>query len=336
MAIKLFFIHFYHLFTGVNMKTLNWLIIGYLFAILSAHAGQNDSVLMEQEFKTILSSSYLKNLPYNFRDYTFDATQSSPLNLAQESADLYGLEIGNFKLNKNFSNGFFVYKLDNKINPSLLLPTPTSLQSSTAHSLYAHLLSRLVQHFFIDLAGGSGQNATNYSPHLNSTSLYKNVYGNNNYSKNWFASATALFNHTWKEFVFNTNLTALHAEANPDPSAIYFSPLLNASLLGIDGQKKISFLQENAEISYQGHPFFHPFIDGGLLQMLSVGSAQQASFGFMGPLSTLNFDSSAYKLGGGLAFNYKQYVLRLEQHYYQRGNLYHSNQSTLSFKINLS
>lgn len=240
--------------------------------------------------------------------------------------------------NQSPANGFFLYKLQ-QTDSRLSLPSnpfANNEKQSTNSSLYGHLFQRLVQHLFVDFAGGYESNdnsATRFSP---DSELYKYSSSvGNTYSKNWFASASALFTHTWKEFAFNANLGLTHAEANQDPYNLYFaqtmSPALDSSL-----QNKVSFLHENAELSYRASSLVQPFVGGGLLQVVNPNNGSQSLVNLVLPGSLdPSLDSNGYKLGGGLSLNYKQYALRLEQQYFQRGELYRNNQSTLSFKVNL-
>ena len=192
-------------------------------------------------------------------------------------------------------------------------------------------------HIFVDLAGGyepnTGLSATQFSA-VQALNKYS-ADSNNAYSKNWFASASALFTHTWKEFAFNANLGLTHAEANQDPTNLYFAQTMASDLVP-SLQNKVSFLHENAELSYRANGLVQPFVGGGLLQVMnpSNGSSSLLNLGLPNSLDP-NLDTNGYKLGGGLSFNYKQYALRLEQQYFQRGTMYRSNQSTLSFKVNL-
>jgi hypothetical protein len=148
-----------------------------------------------------------------------------------------------------------------------------------------------------------------------------------------------LFTHTWKEFAFNANLGLTHAEANQDAySAGYFSQTVPTDL-ALNTPNAVSFLHENAEVSYRVNSLFQPFVAGGLLQVVNLNNyPSQSLFAWGLPTNSLTdtgVDTNGYKVGGGLSLNYKQVVLRLEQQYFQRGALYHNNQSIVSFKVNL-
>lgn len=241
-------------------------------------------------------------------------------------------------------NGFFLYKLQQS---SAGLPglshtflNDTSEQQPNSSSLYGHLFQRLMQHLFIDLAGG-------YQPHEN---LIQPLAGNSissgqsnsllgTYTKNWFASASALFTHTWKEFAFNANLGLTHAEANPEllNSGFFSTNSLGTEIPG-NPQNKVSFIHENAEVSYRAHSLFQPFIGGGLLQVVNANNNPTntlQSWGLPSSLFDPMQDNTGYKIGGGVSLNYKQYMLRLEQQYFQRGNTYKNNEAVVTFKVNL-
>ncbi len=280
-----------------------------------------------------------------YRDFRFDSARLLKMNSVPSLVPhlvFNGLNYGANSEKGNDSNespvnGFFLYKLE-KTDSRLSLPSnpfANNEKQSLNGSLYGHLFQRLVQHIFVDLAGGYESNDNSLARFSSDSDLYKDNSNNNAYSKNWFASASALFTHTWKEFAFNANLGLTHAEANQDPYNLYFAqtttPAFATSL-----QNKVSFLHENAELSYRASSLVQPFFGGGLLQVVNPNNSTQSLVHLALPGSLdLSLDSKGYKIGGGLALNYKQYALRLEQQYFQRGELYRNNQSTLSFKVNL-
>lgn len=224
--------------------------------------------------------------------------------------------------------GFFLYKHHNPLNAGWLLPTLPDGSELTNHSLYGRVLSRLMQHVFIDLAGGYTQS---YEPNTPWVRLNPLAYQESS-SKNWFASASALFTHTWKELAFNANLGLLHTPQDLFAYTGSVNPLAS-SLRMNDLHNNTSFLQENAELSYRMNAQIQPFVSGGLLQPLGFSGISHTL-----PTAPSDFtaaDANVYKLGGGVALNYKQCVLRLEQNYVQQGALRRANQSSLSLKVNL-
>lgn len=243
------------------------------------------------------------------------------------------------------ANGFFLYKLQQSASAlsqgaAHTLINDGTEQPANSSSLYGHLFQRLMQHLFIDLAGGYQPNENFIQPFSSTT-----VNGGQNnsllgaYTKNWFASASALFTHTWKEFAFNANLGLTHAESNPDllNSGFFSSNNFGSDTTG-NPQNKVSFIHENAEVSYRAHSLFQPFIGGGLLQVVNTNSNATSniqSWGLPSSLFDPTQDNTGYKIGGGVSLNYKQYMLRLEQQYFQRGNTYKNNEAVVTFKVNL-
>lgn len=288
----------------------------YLLGMAAAYAQQTsyEQLMFEPALRKTAASA-----EHNF---TFDS--SALLKNQLPANDSFSGQ--QFQFNPRLAGGVFVYHTDSPLQ-ALALPPSVMNAAPQNGNLYVHLLTKLMHHLFFDVAGGYVQDNTNVA-HF----YYNNAY-NKGYSKNWFASAAALFTHTWKEFVFNANLSALRGDAQQDPYNAYFAynnPWQTANGLS----NKMSFIQENAEIQYRGNSFVQPFIGGGLLQVIDANTPLMMTSTFS-PMPEWNQDLTGYKVGGGLAFNYKQYVFRLEQQYYQRGNLYHGNQSTLSVKMNL-
>ena len=281
-----------------------------------------------------------------YRDFKFDSAKLLQMNSAPSLSPhlvFNGFGFGSTSEEASASsqspvNGFFLYKLQ-QTDSRLPLPSNpfANIENQPANSsLYGHLFQRLVQHLFVDLAGGyesTDNSVTRFTP---DSELYKYSVNGNSYSKNWFASASALFTHTWKEFAFNVNLGLTHAEANQDPYNLYFGQTMSPELASSSLQNKVSFLHENAELSYRVNSLLQPFVGGGLLQVMTPSNGTQSLVDLALPGSLdPSLDSNGYKIGGGLSLNYKQYALRLEQQYFQRGELYRNNQSTLSFKVNL-
>ena len=276
-----------------------------------------------------------------YRDFRFDSAKLLQMNSAPLLAPHVLFNGTNDKkavaTNQSPANGFFLYKLQPTQSHVALPSNPFAVNESNQSNstFYGHLFQKLVKHIFVDLAGGYEPNTNPALQTSSMSDLYKYNMSNPSYSKNWFASASALFTHTWKEFAFNANLGLTHAEANQDPYNLYFAQTLPTEQIS-SLQSKVSFLHENAELSYKMNSLFQPFVGGGFLQVMNPNNNAQSMMNFALPNSfDPNLDTNGYKIGGGLSLNYKQYVLRLEQQYFQRGALYHNNQSTLSFKVNL-
>src|SRR3990167_2835452 len=175
-----------------------------------------------------------------YRDFKFDSARLLQMNSAPSLSPhlvFNGLGFGSNSEEGSASsqspvNGFFLYKLQ---QTDSRLPLPSNPFANTENkpannSLYGHLFQRLVQHLFVDLAGGyesTDNSVTRFTP---DSELYKYSTNGNSYSKNWFASASALFTHTWKEFAFNANLGLTHAEANQDPYNFYLAQTMSPEL----------------------------------------------------------------------------------------------------------
>ena len=283
-----------------------------------------------------------------YTDFKFDSAQllhtNSSIDLSAPRVVFNALGSKKPQSSQAPASGFFLYKLDHSVVPIVVPSNPFSSSNSLAKNsdsnIYGHLFQRLMQHLFIDLAGGIEPN--NMLPTYFSPNAELNAYSSstNSYSKNWFASASALFTHTWKEFAFNAHLGLTHAEASQDLMTLGYASDDIASDFARGLQSAVSFLHENAELSYHANSLFQPFVAGGLLQVVNANNnnnptASLMSWGLPNSLTDMNLDTNGYKIGGGLSLNYKHYVLRLEQQYFQRGNLYRNNQSMLSFKVNL-
>lgn len=272
----------------------------------------------------------------SIQDLSFQSSMLIKSNRQHRTDAILAMGGSDFQFSKHTSGGLFLYKLDGSSNSLLKTPAIPATDSGSGmvtNNLYGHLLTQVMTRVFVDFAAGLRQDPLRDNWTMG---LVNPKTGMPNYaSKDWFASATALFNHSWKEFVFNANLSAMHSDLDRDPYALYFASI-PASLQGDKARSKVSFLQENAELRYRANETFQPFIDGGLLQVVDYANLHfGAGMQNLGPASDLSLDMNGYKVGGGLSFNYKNYAVRLEQQYFQRGARNSSNLSSLSVKMSV-
>ena len=99
------------------------------------------------------------------------------------------------------------------------------------------------------------------------------------------------------------------------------------------------FLMENVELGYnlEKYPSWIPFVNAGLVQVLSFQNSRPlVSIAINGISPQLNLDKNGFRLGGGLAYTHKEVTLRLEEQYYNAGNIFRSYQTILGIKYALA
>ncbi|OGV46083.1 MAG: hypothetical protein A3F46_10885 [Legionellales bacterium RIFCSPHIGHO2_12_FULL_42_9] len=211
------------------MKKLNWIIAGCVALYLTPGFAA-DSVKNQIAFD---SAALLK-------------TNSFPGLTSERSA--HKIQAG------KLFGGFFMYGLDKQ---QANFATGSSIETADEraagiigqnNNLYGHLFSRFLGNLFIDLAGGYSkipQTPANYS------SFYQNNM-NNQYTSTWVASATALFSHTWKEFVFNANFGLTHINADYSPYMPFVAQALSSSVTtGLFDQNALANIGGGVTLNYK-------------------------------------------------------------------------------------
>ncbi|MBN9229449.1 MAG: autotransporter outer membrane beta-barrel domain-containing protein [Legionella sp.] len=277
---------------------------------------------------------------YAYNDFKFDSTAGDRFNRYKGHMNFYSVGGNNVKLNQYLSGGLFVYWIDTSFVSQLLLPSlplTTANQSISNNSIYAHVLANVKSSFFIDAAGGWGRNSGRYTTSFTTNTLQQGFARTS--GDTWFVSGAALYNTQWKQLSISANAGILYTEVMQNPYSLSYAAMtINTPPQYVRRlQTNATYILENLEVGYQMSPMFQPFINGGLVQVADFNTSQRViGIDVIGPVPAVNLDMNGYKIGGGLGINYKQYALRLEEQYFQRGGAYSSNQMTLTLRANFS
>jgi hypothetical protein len=281
------------------------------------------------------TNPYSLHAIYSYSDFKYNSSTFNIINKFEGHSNLYLLGGNNLVLNKETTMGLFIYKLDSYVSFTQSTLAFTNTQNNN-NTLFAHVSRQIKPSLYIDLAGGYGVNKLNVQtiPTDSITRIpigYAHSRGNN-----WFATLKAIRDFSWKEFGLVASVAALHAEANQGAYRFYIvsNPSANNGVRALNSTS--SFLLENVEITYKHSPKIQPFIDGGLIQVIQPANINPdlaaASVG-SSPNPGVNLNKNGFSFGGGFSVQYKKIGLRIDQQYYQRGTVYHSNQSTFSLKL---
>lgn len=230
------------------------------------------------------------------------------------------------------NDGFFVYK-----RPKLGLHSTHTryfmkalLLEDSGNSWSASVFQRIVQHFMVDLAGDTAVQENHFMPNELVRAIEQV-----NVSRNWLATVSAMFVHTWKEIAFRSELQYAQAPQWSDFAKTanayryQWEPAQSYALKPIQG----SMLAERAEVSYKLNESVEPFVSGAMLQAIQapgIISSQTRNISSLWP----RFDANIYGVGAGLALNFKRYQLRLEEQRYQSASMQAFHQSTVSLHVN--
>lgn len=317
---------------GVMMKK-QALFISLLLAQSVATANQ-------EQVQAPNVSRYSVNGVYAYNDFNFNSTTlTGGFNRYKGHANFYSVGGNNVTLNEYFSAGLFAYWINTSVNSKLWLPGfsfSDTDQSITNNSIYGHVLTHVKPSFFVDVAGGYGQNTGHFRTSVEFPGTKTNYATGNNRGNNWFISGAALYSKQWNKLIINANVGVLHTEVNQRPYNLNFANFIATQF--VDRLRTdATFILENAEIGYQATPMIQPFVNGGFLQVANFNTNQSGvPVEFIGAVPGLNLDKNGYKVGGGVSLSYKQYSLRVEQQYFKRGSIYSSNQTTVSLTANFA
>lgn len=271
---------------------------------------------------------------YSYTDFTFNETDQTITSHFQGHSNFYLVGGNNFPIYKTMLAGIFIYRMDTNLTftQSALASTKETIHNNT---IIGHVLKQVKPSLYFDVLGGYGQNQLSFKT-LNNTEVTNQELGHAVSSGNsWFVGLKGIYSHSWTDFGLISSLAALHTEVNQNaynyilfnssPPNNFISPL----------SSKATFILENAELTYKRHATIQPFLNGALIQIvqkpddrpnlatLSIGSL---------PNPNININKNGFAVGGGVSFKYKKLLLRLEQQYYQRGSIYHSNQSVATIR----
>jgi len=277
---------------------------------------------------------------YSYTDFKFDSTVSGNFNRFQGHSNLYSIGAGNARLGHDVSAGIAIFRVDTSFNSQVslnsgILPS-TGKQTIHNNTLFGHVLKYYKPYVFLDLAAGYGQNKVVSESWIMANTPDQQYGYAHTRNTNWFASLTSAYHRPWKKFVLRANARLLYSQANAGRYMFNFQSVFPAKLIE-PMTNKVWFLMENAELGYNLNPTLTPFINGGLIQIVHYANSRPLiNLPINSTFPQLSMNKNGFKLGGGVAINYKQLTLRLEEQYYNAGGTYTSTQTIAGFKYLMS
>lgn len=278
----------------------------------------------------------------NYNNFSFKSDASGNYNQFSGHSYLYMVGGHNTRLRDNLLGGLLFYNSNVKLTSHVLLqPGQLVNTHQTIHNnnLMGHLLQQFTPHWYGDLMGSYGQSRMSYFSSIPAGNTEGELFQGsaNGQGNNFFISVTGGYVATSQShFLVRSYLTLLYNQINQQSFAFNFPTTLSNNVPSLVNRSVL--LLEHLEITYDKSEYMQPFVSGGLLEVLDFSNSRPIvdNIVLIGSLPEFNLNQNGFRVGGGINFNYKQWMLRLEQQYDQRGSVYHSNQSIVTLILTMS
>ena len=219
------------------------------------------------------------------------------------------------------------------LNPGAPTNAATTIDNNT---LFSHISKTINKNLLIDLAGAYGENRIRSSSTINPGTSNTTFSNSRNTSANGFVSLSGFYGLSWKRFSLGLSALGLYNQLHNNQFNIQylnnqqnsFAPSLN---------NRLFLLSEGAEIGYQYTPEIRPFINAGLIQLPFYKNSSALSTPVVnGLLPQLDANKGGYRLGGGVSFIKKRFMLRIEEQYYNSASTFISWQTAVLVKYSFA
>lgn len=293
------------------MKKNLLLLATGLFIGVNSYAGSMGNVQNKCSKDENSIYSYIKGINsaifYNYSDFKYNGQQTT-----RGHADFYGVG-GDKSFSQNVAAGLYIYR-------SNVSSFANITQEVTTDAFFGHILNQVYPDVFIDLAAGYG--ASDYNMHIDDLA-YSHSLGDT-----YFGSITGYYYKNYESILVNTNARLLYNITETDKANLIFTSGDTQSIESTS--TKYIFSMENIELTYNSENSIRPFVNAGLVQVLS--SSQNNTFVPANTPGSLLFDENGYTVGGGLNFNYGNFSGRLEYTYYNANDVFKRQQTMAILK----
>lgn len=300
-------------------------------------APQNSSNNLNTENSNDAVKKITPEFLYSYIDFDFDSTIGLNFNRYHGHSNIYSIGADHIAPIPNLTVGLYVLDIDTEVHSqfqvlqNVLIPSNQTIHNNT---LFGHIRKVLTPQLDIDIAGGYGQNRINTQTLLNASTLDMAYSKHNN--NNWLTSLNVFYKKQWNTVFLKTYAGILYSQINSGSYVLAF-PSIQPGQFVAPLTTKTTYIMEGAEISYKHNSTLTPFINGGLIQVANYTNTRPIfTQQINGSLPQLNMDKNGYKLGGGVAVQYKQLTLRLEEKYYRAGSLFTSYQTIAGLEYRFS
>ncbi|MFI4918542.1 MAG: autotransporter outer membrane beta-barrel domain-containing protein [Legionellales bacterium] len=308
------------------------------FSAISANTSIKGTDALKEDVKETpekKDARYSLSALAEYNDFKYNSSNSTNFYHFSGHTDLYLFGANDAKITDKLTGGVLLYSTKTSLKSKAIFypqrPVNTH-QDIRISNLAAHIVRAFKEHSYVDVMGGYGHGDMQNSTALSDGTQHSNAKGD---LHNWFASVSGGDVRSWRQFLIRSTITLLFSDVNQQSFNVHsaFTPTTVASLIN-----KSTYLLENAEITYQKSEKIQPFVSGGLLQVLQFSNSRPviSNVAVVGSLPEFNLDQNGFRIGAGLSYHYKQFSVRVEQQYDQRGTVYHNNQSIITLGIALA
>lgn len=277
-------------------------------------------------------------LLYSYVDFDFDSTTNTSFNRYQGTSNIYSIGLDHINFFKDMMAGLYVLKVDTKVNSQISLnqgSTTIGNQNINNQTLFGHIKKPINTSFSVDVAAGYGQNQIDSLSILAFNTVGQGYAQSNYYNENWLANLTGIYNKQLGKVNARAYAGVLYSRINTGNYIIYL--LGGAPQTALPLTTKTTFIVEGGELTYKLSPTLSPFVNAALIQVADYTNSRPViGQPINGTLPQLIMDKNGYRIGGGLNYVQKQFTLRLEEKYYNAGNLFSSLQTVAALEYRFS
>lgn len=286
-------------------------------------------------------------LLYGYMNFNFNSNTGNNFSNYEGHSNLYSVGADQLKLWPTYTGGIYYFKVNTNLNSQIILepsPLSTASQSINNNTIFAHIMKNINSQFYVDLAGGYGFNSISLQSLVFADTKNQGLGFANYDNNNWFTSLNGLYSKTFNNWLFRAGIGGLYSQIDtgsytfnlqssfPDQTTQPFSDQTVNPLT-----TKTTFLFETVEVGYSINSGIMPFINGALIQVVQFSNSRPLVFAQInGTLPQLNINQNGFRVGAGVAFTYKQFKLRIEDKYYNAGDVFTSNQGLVGLEYQFS
>ncbi|TAL64232.1 MAG: autotransporter outer membrane beta-barrel domain-containing protein [Legionella sp.] len=301
-------------------------LIGNGQMVMAAPVTQNQPTQPSHEMCSVIPKGIFS---YGYTDFNFDSTEGLNYLKFQGHSNLFSVGADNIELMPTLYAGVSLFQVNTSMDWQMaVIPGDDSSNSQNIqnNSIFGHVLKQFNSNFFVDVAGAYGRNRI--SSNVITINTPAPEFGSAIYhNDNWLAGVNGIYRQTYNQFDATASIGYLYSQIN-SPS-YNFTVLSPATVLPVEPlTNEVSMITENLEIGDHIRPATRVFINGGLFQVVEFSNSRPVLFTpTVGVLPQLFVDQSGFRLGAGVGVNFHDLNFRLEEKYYNAGNVFTSWQT---------
>lgn len=271
---------------------------------------------------------------YSHVNFNFDSVVQGNINDYLGDTNIEALYAGNIQLTDDLTWGLTYFNVETNVTSNLVLRNTAEVntkQTISNNSIYGHILSVYKEHFFFDVGAAYGHNIINTNSVINTTILgYTNTQNNN-----WFTQFSSVYNNKWKQLTYLFNAGILYSEVDAGSYQFFYTTQNLAPAVVAPLRTRTIFVSEGLELGYETENNglkFTPFLNAGLVQIPVYSTTRNTAPIINGSLPQLSVNQNGYRAGTGVNLVHEKFTIRVEEAYYNAGNVFKSYQTVANLK----